>query len=86
MNWRNRWTTVDRHDSQSDSVFSAQSQLSLQQGTGGPMAGLGFGLPMSRIYAKYFGGSLDIQSIPGHGCDVFLRIPNISVVSSRVEI
>ena len=84
--WEYSWTSVDKLDDDNDTVFSTQARLSLQQSTGGPMAGLGFGLPMSRIYAKYFGGSLEIKSIPGHGCDVFLRIPNISVVSNKVEI
>lgn len=34
------------------------------------LAGLGYGLPMSRAYARYFGGDLDIISMEGHGTDV----------------
>eukprot|EP01134_Creolimax_fragrantissima_P004425 CFRG4425T1 len=41
----------------------------------GPMAGLGFGLPMSRVYAEYFGGALDMYTMPSYGTDIFLRIP-----------
>jgi signal transduction histidine kinase len=81
-----RWTTVDRYDESNESLFSVQARLSLQRGTGGPMAGLGFGLPMSRIYSKYFGGSLEIKSVPGQGTDVFLKIPNMARVSSQIEI
>jgi hypothetical protein len=33
---------------------------------------------MSRQYAKYFGGSLDMFNVAGYGVDVFLRFPNIS--------
>jgi pyruvate dehydrogenase kinase 2/3/4 len=33
------------------------------------LAGLGFGLPMSRAYARYFGGDLDIISLEGYGTD-----------------
>jgi 26S proteasome regulatory subunit T1 len=33
----------------------------------GTIAGLGFGLPMSRLYARYFGGSLDLFSLDGWG-------------------
>jgi signal transduction histidine kinase len=39
-----------------------------------PMHGLGFGLPTSRLYAEYFGGSLDAMSMFGYGSDVYLRI------------
>lgn len=34
------------------------------------LAGLGYGLPMSRAYARYFGGDLDVQSMEGYGTDV----------------
>jgi hypothetical protein len=41
---------------------------------------LGYGLPMARIYARWAGGSLDLISMEGYGCDVFLRLPNIGKV------
>ncbi|GAA5871295.1 hypothetical protein JCM1840_004405 [Sporobolomyces johnsonii] len=40
----------------------------------GTLAGLGFGLPLSRIYAGYFGGSLDLVSMYGYGTDVYCVI------------
>lgn len=33
--------------------------------TSSPMHGFGFGLPTSRAYAEYLGGSLTIQSLQG---------------------
>ncbi|KAJ2079661.1 hypothetical protein H4R24_003631 [Coemansia sp. RSA 988] len=57
--------------------MSLQTNLAMQQGLGGPIAGLGFGLPMARLYAEYFGGSLDIVSMEGYGCDVFLKLRSI---------
>uniref|UniRef100_A0A673WDD5 Protein-serine/threonine kinase n=1 Tax=Salmo trutta TaxID=8032 RepID=A0A673WDD5_SALTR len=43
----------------------------------GPMHGFGFGLPTSRAYAEYLGGSLSIQSMQGIGTDVYLRLRHI---------
>ena len=34
----------------------------------------GFGLPTSRAYSEYLGGSLAIQSMQGLGTDVYLRL------------
>lgn len=34
-----------------------------------PMSGLGVGLPLSRVYSKYFGGDLQIISLEGFGTD-----------------
>jgi signal transduction histidine kinase len=31
------------------------------------MAGFGHGLPFSRLYARYFGGNVDIMSMEGYG-------------------
>nr|KAF6283655.1 branched chain keto acid dehydrogenase kinase [Pipistrellus kuhlii] len=43
----------------------------------GPMHGFGFGLPTSRAYAEYLGGSLRLQSLQGIGTDVYLRLRHI---------
>lgn len=49
----------------------------VNSGQSGPMHGFGFGLPTSRAYAEYLGGSLCIQSLQGIGTDVYLRIKHI---------
>ncbi|GAA6029655.1 hypothetical protein JCM8097_000987 [Rhodosporidiobolus ruineniae] len=48
---------------------AGESALTTRAGT---IAGLGYGLPLSRIYASYFGGSLDLVSMYGWGTDVYL--------------
>ncbi|KAF5358047.1 hypothetical protein D9756_001788 [Leucocoprinus leucothites] len=55
------------------SLFGEITGKGLQTGLG-TIAGLGYGLPMSRLYAKYFGGSLDLFSLEGWGSDVFLKL------------
>lgn len=42
-----------------------------------PMHGFGFGLPTSRAYAEYLGGSLTLESMQGIGTDVYLRLRHI---------
>ncbi|EGO21669.1 hypothetical protein SERLADRAFT_451685 [Serpula lacrymans var. lacrymans S7.9] len=54
-------------------LFGEITSRGLQTGLG-TIAGLGYGLPMSRLYAKYFGGSLDLFSLDGWGSDVFLKL------------
>lgn len=36
-----------------------------------PVPTIGIGLPMSNIYATYFGGSLDLVSLDGWGTSLF---------------
>ena len=38
------------------------------------MSGFGFGLPMSRLYCKYFGGDLIVNPMDGYGTDVYIYI------------
>ncbi len=54
-----------------ESLFSEMVGRGVQTGMG-TIAGLGYGLPMSRLYARYFGGSLDFKSLDGWG--TFFRI------------
>lgn len=51
---------------------------------GTPLAGYGVGLPLSRLYAWYLGGSLDLVSLPGYGTDAYLFLPRIQ--SEQVEV
>ncbi|KAG7452912.1 26S proteasome subunit P45 [Guyanagaster necrorhizus] len=55
------------------SLFGEITKKGLQTGMG-TIAGLGYGLPMSQLYAKYFGGTLDLKSLEGWGSDVFVKL------------
>jgi hypothetical protein len=41
------------------------------------LAGLGFGLPMARLFAKYFGGDFQLVNLPSYGCDVYISLRNL---------
>lgn len=41
------------------------------------IAGLGYGLPLSRAYAEYFGGGIALQSMYGWGTDLYLTLQGI---------
>jgi hypothetical protein len=45
---------------------------------------LGIGLPMSRIYAEYWAGSLELHSLEGYGCDAFLQISKLGNKNERL--
>jgi len=42
------------------------------------LAGYGVGLPLSRLYARYLGGSLNLVSLPGYGTSVDLFLTRVS--------
>ena len=37
-------------------------------------AGFGYGLPVTRLYARYFGGDLQVMSMEGYGTDAYLHL------------
>lgn len=42
-----------------------------------PLAGMGCGLPLCRLYATYLGGSVEMQTLPRYGTDVFVYLSRL---------
>ncbi|KXS16257.1 alpha-ketoacid dehydrogenase kinase [Gonapodya prolifera JEL478] len=43
-----------------------------------PLAGFGYGLPLSRLYARYFGGDLKLICMEGYGTDAYLHLSRLA--------
>ncbi|KAF2127606.1 mitochondrial pyruvate dehydrogenase kinase-like protein [Dothidotthia symphoricarpi CBS 119687] len=86
--WDYSFTTFN--DDQASSTLSGQSSgggmdvLNVMSGPGGDggnsLAGLGYGLPLGRAYAEYFGGGIAVQSLWGWGTDVYLSLRGVGKV------
>lgn len=67
--WSYLFTTADPRV-QADMI----GRQGVDHGTDSPLAGLGYGLPISRSYCRYFGGDLSIMSMEGYGTDAFVYL------------
>jgi len=50
--------------------------------TGGKLRG--FGLPLARIYAQYFGGDLTLKSMEGYGVDAYIHLPVLGIACENL--
>eukprot|EP00918_Siedleckia_nematoides_P105270 GHVU01229900.1.p1 GENE.GHVU01229900.1~~GHVU01229900.1.p1 ORF type:complete len:333 (-),score=61.15 GHVU01229900.1:2782-3780(-) len=69
--------------------LSVASAIQDSQGSSGgsevsPLAGFGCGLPLSRLYAHYLGGALEVVSVPDYGTDSYLFLTRIGTIQDRV--
>jgi len=42
-----------------------------------PMVPIGFGAPLARLVARYFGGDVQLRSLLGHGTTAYIHIPEL---------
>lgn len=80
--WSYSFTTFNEEDefpgqATGGSSIDALNTISGAGGESSSIAGLGYGLPLSRAYAEYFGGGIAVQSLYGWGCDVYLRLKGL---------
>ena len=68
--WSYLFTTAD--PSIQDSLI--RKDASVDHSVKAPIAGLGYGLPISKSYARYFGGDVSINSMEGYGTDAFIYL------------
>lgn len=75
--WTYMYTTVDQTPSLDPDFNKSDFKA--------PMAGFGYGLPISRLYARYFGGDLKLISMEGYGTDVYLHLNRLSSSSEPLQ-
>lgn len=71
--WSYLFTTADPAIQEGMVAFNENVDHSIDS----PLAGLGYGLPISRSYARYFGGDLSLMSMEGHGTDAFVYLTRL---------
>lgn len=81
--WSYSFTTMSEDDDISGGAgtsIDALNVISNSSGGASSIAGLGYGLPLGRAYAEYFGGGVAVQSLYGWGTDVYLRLKGVGKI------
>ena len=74
--WTYLYTTADPSRMAPRTLYHSDFQA--------PFAGLGYGLPISRLYARYFGGDLQVISMEGYGTDAYLHLKRLATTEESL--
>lgn len=75
--WSYSFTTYNENKADASPMSDGIKAIT-NSGDSSSIAGLGYGLPLGRAYAEYFGGSIAVQSMHGWGTDVYLSLQGIA--------
>ncbi|CAE8587145.1 unnamed protein product, partial [Polarella glacialis] len=80
--WEYGWSTANSMEDSDDpsSAWDSSSKAWRKE-----LAGFGFGLPLTRLHAQYFGGDVFMQAMPGHGTDMYLLLNHLKEGSPSTE-
>ncbi|CAE8588241.1 unnamed protein product, partial [Polarella glacialis] len=91
--WQYGWTTVESSHGEEASMVAEESctwdrarSTAVVHSKSSELAGYGFGLPLTRLHAQYFGGDVFMQAMPGHGTDMYLMLTHLKEGTPSTEI
>jgi signal transduction histidine kinase len=92
--WNYGWTTVkaDNEHHREVGMYAEESCPWMRGAQHAPvgrkteLAGYGFGLPLTRLHAQYFGGDVFMQALPGHGTDMYLLLTHLKEGTDATEV
>lgn len=73
--WSYLYTTADQNIL--ERMIGNESSSFKDFATSAPLAGLGYGLPIARTYARCFDGDLTLMSLEGYGTDSYIYLPRL---------
>eukprot|EP00930_Biecheleria_cincta_P085799 TRINITY_DN75163_c0_g1_i1.p1 TRINITY_DN75163_c0_g1~~TRINITY_DN75163_c0_g1_i1.p1 ORF type:complete len:380 (+),score=57.49 TRINITY_DN75163_c0_g1_i1:128-1267(+) len=78
--WEYGWSTANDDQENSDDMDPYGCAVPKKE-----LAGFGFGLPLTRLHAQYFGGDVFMQALPGHGTDMYLLLNHLKEGTASTE-
>jgi pyruvate dehydrogenase kinase 2/3/4 len=82
--WSYLFTTAD--PGIQEGMVGGGSGDNVDHGIDAPLAGLGYGLPISRSYCRYFGGDISVMSMEGYGTDAFVYLARLGNMKEPLPI
>ncbi|VDP74968.1 unnamed protein product [Echinostoma caproni] len=71
-------------DDEQDCVPTSRLGVDPERATYSPLAGRGHGLPLSRLYARYLGGELALNSVEGYGSSALIYLKRLPETANEL--